>query len=145
LEVDYGTAFGIKRKHEVLYVEWSKLSCPPTDIGREQFKQWESNGTIPEEPDEFFLVLQNGKKWFDWQLNDCKKQWDDHVQYQIDYVEWLRSDRSKPFDKIDFWWGWESWRRDWEGEFWKMKELFRWMDEDLMPDWLRDAKPPDDL
>lgn len=41
-----------------------------TDLGMEQFHAYESRGITPEKPDPFFTHLLDGKKWWEWTVND---------------------------------------------------------------------------
>lgn len=42
----------------------------PTDIGLRQFFDFESRGIQPERPDPYFTHLLNGKRWWEWTINE---------------------------------------------------------------------------
>ena len=88
----------------------------PSITGREQFYYWESEGTIPNSPNPFFLRLQDGKKWFNWQINE----------YRSLYL-------------TDDWFGWEQLKEDWKGNESILRLLFKWMPNECLPDYLRNV------
>lgn len=108
----------MKKKLEHLYRHFSKLSGNATSLGVQQFEDWDSRGNFPDNPDPYFLVLQNGKKWFDWQQSELKKMYNS---------QW--------------WWGWEALRNDYSPtDYWILKELCRWYNRDKLPEWLKRSK-----
>ena len=52
-------------KHESLFVELSDLEADPTDVGRQQFLDHQSHGIVPDDPDPYYLLLEDGKKAYD--------------------------------------------------------------------------------
>ena len=55
---------------EILRFERSMPGYPRTSIGLQQFYERESKGREPGEPDPYFLRLCNGKKWWEWTVNE---------------------------------------------------------------------------
>lgn len=88
-----------------------KSEIEPTELGRLQFIEYESCGIRPENPDFYFLGLEEGKKWFNVQQTDIKNS----------YLTWE----------------WDGWYRHWidfKGERWVLKDLMSWHDNP--PNWL---------
>ena len=42
----------------------------PNDIGLRQFYDYESRGIRPDAPDPYYVHLLNGKKWWEWTVNE---------------------------------------------------------------------------
>ena len=48
-------------------------SAPRNDRGLRQFVDYESRGIMPAEPDRYFERLLDGKRWWEWTLNEYAK------------------------------------------------------------------------
>ena len=63
-----------------------------TDLGLEQFFEYESRGVKPLLPDRYFTHLLDGKKWWEWTLNEYAKSyatgtdWFGWVTYANDFL-----------------------------------------------------------
>jgi hypothetical protein len=60
-------------------------------IGLEQFHNYESRGLVPEQPDPYFARLLDGKKWWEWSLNEYAKlyesnEWPGWLQLEQDFA-----------------------------------------------------------
>jgi len=77
-------------------------SCPGpakrNQLGMEQFAKFEATGKTPEESDPYFLRLLDGKRWWEWTLNEYLKVcnqaaagdglcWDGWFQLAKDFVD----------------------------------------------------------
>ena len=93
-----------------MYLKFSHRKDEPTDIGRQQFFDFESRGIVPENPDPYYLRLSDGRKWLDWQRNDMKEQ----------YFRYLNgiSDCG--------WYGWHQLREDFKDDLEVLKLLMNW-------------------
>jgi len=100
------------KRLEELYLKFSDGDVPPTEEGRQQFYDYESYGKYPENPDPFFLRLQQGKKWFSVTQEMIREK----------YLTWE-------------WWGFYCYWKDWKGERWVLKHLFSWCPKEHLPDW----------
>ncbi len=74
----------------------SNITADKNDIGLAQFYEHQSNGIAPVNPDPFYLRLVNGKKWFDWTVDEIHKSYGTSEWYGWDYYrnsipEWLWS------------------------------------------------------
>jgi len=63
-----------------------------TDIGIEQFYEYESSGIKPVEPDPYYALLCNGKARWEWMLNDIAGRfwtdmWRGWYVYAIDFKD----------------------------------------------------------
>lgn len=56
------------RQHE----RYARLggSAEPTEIGLRQFVDYESRGVFPDDPCPYFRRLLDGKKWWEWTVNE---------------------------------------------------------------------------
>ena len=86
----------------------------PSEEGRRQFLEYETNGISPEHPDPFYLRLSDGKKWFDWQNTELRSLY-----------------------HSEEWWGWYTLYEDYRkvDELWILEKLTKW-GRKVMPDWL---------
>jgi len=85
-----------------------------TELGIEQFYEWESHGKMPEKPDPYFTHLLDGKAWWEWTLNEIAKtylteNWFGWYQYAKDFIDdpkgfhQLRQRTyQEPIDPVDF-------------------------------------------
>jgi hypothetical protein len=94
-----------------LYRKFSPKNVEPTERGRQQFFEWQSYGAYPDNPDPYFLSLDEGRKWFHVQQTTIKDS----------YLTWE-------------WWGWYCYWVDWKGERWVLRHLMAWHPEP--PSWL---------
>lgn len=105
----YVTAKGIKKRkiqrtnQEELYLFFGDKEVEPTEIGRQQFYEWETYGTIPKEPDGFCQCLMEGKKSFNILVESIRET----------YLTWE-------------WWGWYQYWVDWKGNRWMLKYIMSW-------------------
>lgn len=72
--------------------------CPlpahePEPVGLAQFFAFESQGIEPAEPSPYFVRLLNGKRWWEWQLNEMARTYG-----------------------TDEWWGWATIEDDWRND-----------------------------
>ena len=63
-----------------------------TELGIQQFYEWESHGKMPEKPDRYFTHLWDGKAWWEWTLNEIAKtyltqDWVGWYQYAKDFID----------------------------------------------------------
>lgn len=95
----------MKNKNERIFKKFSQINVnvEPTEIGREQFFNQQSFGIHPKDPDPYFIRLLNGKKWFDWQIQE--------------YMSLYLSNE---------WWGWYTIFKDYKNEQWLIPKLFPW-------------------
>lgn len=96
---------------EKLYVRFVKKQVNPNELGRRQAFYFLSCGARPKNPDEYFLRLMEGRKWFNVTQAMIKETWG-------------------TFE----WWGWYQYWVDWKGERWVLKYLMSWYPKP--PDWL---------
>jgi hypothetical protein len=94
-------------------LKFTEGNIPASEVGRNQFFEYESYGKYPENPDPYFLHLQQGKKWFSVQQESIRDN----------YSTWE-------------WDGFYSYWKDFKGERWVLKYLFRWCPKNNIPDWL---------
>jgi hypothetical protein len=94
-----------KIKNEQIFNEFSQIfkDIEASDKGRTQFFNQQSYGIFPENPDDYYLKLLDGKKWFDWQIQE--------------YISLYLSDD---------WWGWYQIVEDYRGKEWMIPLLFPW-------------------
>lgn len=111
-------------KFEEIYLKFSGGDEKPSDLGRQQFFEFESFGKYPEQPDPYFLRLSRGKKWMDWQRNELRRSWKKSMGL-------LKDGEEKPSTD---WSGWYQLRQDWLGELDILKLLFNWHKD--IPDWV---------
>ena len=62
-----------------------------TDLGLQQFYEFESHGKIPNMPDPYFTLLCDGKAWWEWTLNEYAKtffteNWMGWRRYAEDFI-----------------------------------------------------------
>lgn len=53
----------------------NRCSAKRNDVGLRQFYEYESRGVEPDCPDPYFSRLLNGKKWWEWTLNEYADRW----------------------------------------------------------------------
>ena len=62
-----------------------------SEVGLQQFHEYESKGIKPSNPDQYFAFLCDGKKWWEWTLNFYIEQWpqnwDGWYQYARDFLD----------------------------------------------------------
>ncbi len=114
-----------KVKHEEIFIRFcheSLKTIEPTEIGRQQFYEYQSVGKQPINPDDYYIKLTSGKTSFDWLVSE----------HQQGYIN--RDDRW--FGLIPLW-------IDWEGERYILPHLLKWRKkltgEDL-PSWITSEK-----
>lgn len=107
----------LDKELERLYRNFSNKHTEPNDTGREQFIIWQSLGINPVEPDQYFIVLKEGKHWF-------------NVQQSMIRDSYLTDD----------WWGFYTYHEDFKktGELWILKHLFSWHED--LPKWFLKEK-----
>jgi len=106
----------MKIKKEALFCNFAIVTAEPNDKGREQFFERQTYGVEPENPDPYYIMLTEGQKWFDWQVQEYVKLY-----------------------LCDEWWGWDTIIRDylfsWDEESkkcvrddrtWILPYLFSW-------------------
>jgi len=76
---------------EVLRFERCQHGFPRTKRGLQQFQEYESKGVYPEYPDPYFIRLLNGKKWWEWTVNEYAArygtaEWPGWVQLEQDFA-----------------------------------------------------------
>lgn len=98
-------------KNEKLFQWFNKGTS--TEIGRKQFKDHQSRGIYPKEPDDYFLSLSEGKWWFDWLSSEYRKMY-------------VRGE----------WWGWKLLCEDWKDDLWVLPHLCKW--HHRIPVWVLD-------
>lgn len=117
MRLSYVTAKGLKKRkiqrteQEELYSFFSSKNCEPNEVGRRQFYEWETYGTVPKDPDKFFLCLTEGKKSFNILVDSIRET----------YLTWE-------------WMGWYSYWEDWKGRRWMLKHIMSWHNN--LPKWL---------
>lgn len=94
-----------KIKNEEIFFKFSQnfKTAQPNNIGKEQFFNKQSYGVTPNKPDSYYLRLIDGKKWFDWQIQE--------------YIELYLSEE---------WWGWEQIINDYKNDLWLLPKMFPW-------------------
>ena len=88
----------------------------PSDEGRKQFNDNQSNGKVPDDPDPYYKVLRGGKRSFDLQCREL----------QLLYLS-------------GEWWGLNTLWHDWEGRRWVLPYLLGWWKKETgrnLPDWI---------
>jgi hypothetical protein len=78
--------------NEVARFERCWGEAPANDIGLAQFFAFESHGRYPSQPDAYFLRLLEGKRWWEWTLNEFKslrasEDWWGWAQIEIDFAD----------------------------------------------------------
>ncbi len=64
-----------------------------TEIGLKQFFDWESTGKKPDVPDRYFVHLLDGKRWWEWTLNEYADSYFDMTDWSgwhalaLDFLE----------------------------------------------------------
>lgn len=76
---------------------------PATQVGKEQFMMWCSDNIHPTNPDDYYLVLKNGRTWFFYQQEELRQHYG-----------------------TEEWPGWESLRDDWKDNLWILDKLTSW-------------------
>lgn len=74
-----------------------------TKLSIEQFVLYCADDIEPENPEEYYLVLKNGRKWFFWQQEELRQLY-------------LTKE----------WFGWYSLIEDWKDNLWVLKRLTTW-------------------
>jgi len=90
-----------------------------TDRGLEQFRQHQSTGQQPRNPDPYFVALSRGKQQRDFLSTEYRHLW-----------------------VTGEWWGFRQLWVDWRGRRWILPFLLRWYA--LLPDWLTDETLTED-
>ncbi len=62
-------------KNESIFLYFAKQGPEPTELGRRQFKEHQSQGIVPSEPDPYYTRLTTGKHWFDLQCREMQQGW----------------------------------------------------------------------
>lgn len=96
----------MKIKNEKLFLKFSQVNAEVSEKGRKQFFEHQSYGEKPKDPDPYYLRLSNGKKWFDFQIQEYLTLYDTQE-----------------------WWGWYSIVNDYlqnKDETWILPYLFPW-------------------
>jgi len=82
----------MKAKTKYEYMRYARIggSKNKTKIGERQFIEYESTGKFPEQPDSYFNCLLDGKKWWEWTLNEFaslygKWEWPGWLQLEQDF------------------------------------------------------------
>lgn len=78
---------------QVKRFEDEQEGVPQNDTGLLQFHSYESRGFEPETLDPYFTRLLNGKKWFEWRINQIAKTYG-----------------------TDDWWGWYQLEQDYKDD-----------------------------
>lgn len=62
-----------------------------SQIGLVQFFEYESRGIRPDDPDPYFVLLLDGKKWWEWTLNNIADQFfgDNWPGWYCLAIDWL--------------------------------------------------------
>lgn len=114
-----------KVKHEEIFIRFCSEhldDIEPTEIGRQQFYEYQSVGKQPINPDDYYIKLTSGKTSFDLLVRE----------YQQGYI-----------NKDDRWFGLLQLWIDWEGERYILPHLLKWRKkltgEDL-PSWITSEK-----
>lgn len=89
-----------KFKNEIERFERCCDGAAPTLTGLHQFHAHESKGTKPQEPDPYYQRLLNGKRWWEWTVNE----------YASLYESWE-------------WWGWAMLEQDFKNDPAGLKQI----------------------
>ena len=93
-----------KVKHERLFLFFSRQkNIEPTNAGRKQFRDHQSLGIKPQNPERYYERLTHGKRMFDLAVQDYKK-----LYFSGE------------------WWGWHAIVNDWRDNLWVLAYLFQW-------------------
>lgn len=81
----------MKERWKRLFARFERCCDGPeyNKAGADQFIAYESMGTLPENPDPYFQRLLDGKKWYEWTINEYAALYD-----------------------TSEWWGWDIIKRD---------------------------------
>ena len=93
----------VKNEKVFTYFASKELDCIPTETGREQFYEKQSNGITPENPDQYYTFLMFGKQSFDFLSRE----------YQQMYFN-------------GEWWGWLTMWFDWKDNWDILKKVCSW-------------------
>lgn len=74
----------------------------PNDLGLKQFYDLESSGIRPTDPNPFFTLLLDGKRWWEWQLNEISNTY-----------------------LTDDWWGWAIFEDEYKNDPSGLKQIKR--------------------
>lgn len=118
----------MKIKKENVYCAFSSRNAERTSIGIKQFIDHDTHGIKPENPDEYYLKLWEGKKRLDWQRAELKNSI--RKFYGLSVTEQPSTDFQ----------GWLQLRLDWENELHILKDLLSWCD--FYPKWLFEKEIP---
>ena len=91
-------------------------SVLPTELGRQQFYEFQSLGKRPEQPDLYFKKLVEGKEKFDYIVSEYHKMY-----------------------RKGEWWGLYQLWMDWKEERWLLPYLLSWWKKETgndLPDWI---------
>lgn len=106
----------IKIKNEKVYQHFMSDKILPTEEGRSQFFNEQSEGIKPLEPDAYYRSLSRGKTSFDFLVSEYRKMWE-----------------------MGEWWGFLLLWRDWSGNRWILPYLCSWYPSlrgRPLPEWL---------
>ena len=78
--------------HEVARFERCQPGVSRTDLGLAQFYRYESTGARPADADPYFSRLRDGKRWWEWTLNQCRdlyftRDWWGWAQIEEDFAD----------------------------------------------------------
>lgn len=112
-------------------IERFEISCgckkiKRTDLGLKQFFDKESKGIIPDDPDEYYLLLLNGKKWWEWTLEFIKDRYKkgEWFGFLITFLD-FQNDKS----------GYEQIRSRLKSEMFKRYKIFKLSDKQFNEYW----------
>ena len=119
----------MKIKNERLFVffhspEFSTVSeAKPNDIGRLQFKKHQSIGEYPTDPDDYFILLSDGKRYFDLMSKEYLATYIDRDLFQCLGPRECVREWAYCLLEVDIFY--------WRDNLWALRHLLKWWQKEI--------------
>jgi len=128
----------VKIKHEEVFVELSeaRIAVAPSERGRLQFFNWTTHGEVPQQPDDYFCVLREGKNALDSQVRFLRHCYDPQRYPAASSIEKIADALTEQGVPLCGWEGWAVYYLRWSEQARRL--LFAWHKD--VPEWFWDSK-----